>query len=167
VFADAPDRPMIGTSSSAAFASAVQLVNKTRFKPLTGHPSGPLYMGFANPVIAKMIQDLDGARECRNYIWRAFEDMQPSRTMGWTWTNEAMPQPLLRQVADISFQATTHMSRGAPRSVLPIERDEFGKYKLPVRFGTVTLIGLGLVVTNRRGFHNRRYIWPVGFTTSR
>jgi len=38
---------------------------------------------------------------------------------------------------------------------------------LPITCGIVTVHELGQVVTDRPAFHNKRYIWPLGFKSSR
>ncbi|CAG8449918.1 10833_t:CDS:2 [Racocetra fulgida] len=44
-----------------------------------------------------------------------------------------------------------------------VEKDDDGKYKLPVQIGILTVLNLGTVVYERDTFHNERYIWPVGY----
>ncbi|KAI8910822.1 F/Y rich C-terminus-domain-containing protein [Gorgonomyces haynaldii] len=42
-----------------------------------------------------------------------------------------------------------------------------GQLQLPVTLGVITLENLGQVVFDRSSFHSERYIYPVGFRTSR
>ncbi|CAG8571290.1 6386_t:CDS:2 [Cetraspora pellucida] len=44
-----------------------------------------------------------------------------------------------------------------------VEKDDEGRYKLPVQIGILTVLSLGTVVFERDTFHNERYIWPVGY----
>lgn len=54
-----------------------------------------------------------------------------------------------------------------PRRAQTVPYDEHGNPILPITFGVVTLHELGSIVTGRVSFHNKRYIWPVGYHTSR
>lgn len=45
--------------------------------------------------------------------------------------------------------------------------DGDGRPILPLSLGVLTLLELGRVVTDRPEFHNKRYIWPVGFHSMR
>jgi hypothetical protein len=45
--------------------------------------------------------------------------------------------------------------------------DDTGRPILPVTCGIVTVHELGHIVSDRQPFHNKRYIWPVGFRSSR
>jgi hypothetical protein len=56
--------------------------------------------------------------------------------------------------------------RAAARIVDP-PRDEHGNVILPLYFGAMALLSLGTVVTDRPEFHTDRYVYPVGFRTSR
>jgi len=49
----------------------------------------------------------------------------------------------------------------------PIERDADGQIKLPIQLGALTIFSLGTVITDKKKFHHKRYIWPVGFKSSR
>ncbi|CAG8827143.1 18137_t:CDS:2, partial [Racocetra persica] len=46
-----------------------------------------------------------------------------------------------------------------------VEKDDDGKYKLPVQIGILTVLSLGTVVYERDTFHNERYIWPVAYNS--
>lgn len=63
------------------------------------------------------------------------------------------------------------VARDEPRSVDPLPLDAEGQIKLPVVVGRgqeeVHIHSLGQVVWDREGFHTNRYIWPVGFRSSR
>ncbi|KAI8896919.1 F/Y rich C-terminus-domain-containing protein [Globomyces pollinis-pini] len=52
------------------------------------------------------------------------------------------------------------------RKIQDIGRDKEGHPQLPVQLGIITLESLGEIST-ASGFHNDRYIYPIGFTTSR
>ena len=49
----------------------------------------------------------------------------------------------------------------------PIEYDEEGNPKLPVKLGVITLHNLGVVNFSNPLYHSSRHIFPVGFKTSR
>ncbi|ORY89974.1 hypothetical protein BCR43DRAFT_567178 [Syncephalastrum racemosum] len=49
------------------------------------------------------------------------------------------------------------------RPFFEIEKDNFGRYILPVEIDSWTVLDLGHVVWDRPAFHNQRYIYPVGY----
>ncbi|CAB4015727.1 Transforming growth factor beta regulator 1, partial [Paramuricea clavata] len=53
------------------------------------------------------------------------------------------------------------------RKVQPIPVDAKGKPVFPIVLGGLTVHSLGDIVCDRPGFHSERYIWPVGFCSSR
>lgn len=48
-----------------------------------------------------------------------------------------------------------------------VSYDDDGNPIMPLTFGVVTILSLGSVVTDRPAFHSKRYIWPVGFKSTR
>lgn len=50
---------------------------------------------------------------------------------------------------------------------IPVEYDADGKPQMPLNVGVVTVEALGEVVFDRPAYHNRRYILPVGFHSTR
>lgn len=75
-------------------------------------------------------------------------------------------KPLPASMADAAPSTTSSSSRKT-RKVMYVEKDEDGNYRLPVQIGALTLLSLGQVIWNREGFHNDRYIWPVGYSVQR
>ena len=53
------------------------------------------------------------------------------------------------------------------RKALDLARGENGELLLPVKLGPLTLLQLGTIIFDREKFHNKRYIWPVGFESTR
>jgi len=45
--------------------------------------------------------------------------------------------------------------------------DAEGRPVLPLKLGIMTLVNLGTIVWDNPAFHNSRYIYPVGFETTR
>lgn len=67
-------------------------------------------------------------------------------------------------------KATSSSSSGSGPLVkryVPAEMDEKGKPKMPIVLGNLTVWNLGTIVTDRPKYHSKRYIWPVGFKSSR
>lgn len=60
-------------------------------------------------------------------------------------------------------------NRQAARNVRILPRDENGNLLLPCTIGKgaheVTILRLGQVIPDREGFHNARYIFPLGYTS--
>ncbi|XP_035686283.1 transforming growth factor beta regulator 1-like [Branchiostoma floridae] len=55
----------------------------------------------------------------------------------------------------------------AKRVVRPIPLDPTGRPIFPVTLGELTVYSLGDVVVDRADFHNEKFIWPVGFCSTR
>lgn len=51
--------------------------------------------------------------------------------------------------------------------VIPVPFDSEGNPILPLSLNMITVHGLGEIVYDRPAYHNKRYIFPVGYTTSR
>ncbi|KAH8557103.1 F/Y rich C-terminus-domain-containing protein, partial [Umbelopsis sp. PMI_123] len=49
------------------------------------------------------------------------------------------------------------------RTIVELEKDDHGNYKLPVEVDSWTVISLGKVIWDKPAFHNQRYIYPVGY----
>lgn len=62
---------------------------------------------------------------------------------------------------------TAEASAAVPRKAQSVPMDETGRPILPVTCGIVTVHELGQIVSDRQPFHNKRYIWPIGFKSSR
>ncbi|KAH8551223.1 F/Y rich C-terminus-domain-containing protein [Umbelopsis sp. PMI_123] len=61
--------------------------------------------------------------------------------------------------------------RTQPKAVQPLPRRPDGTIALPVTIGRgtneVIIYNIGTIVCDREGFHNPRYIWPVGFKSKK
>ncbi|KAJ3413785.1 hypothetical protein HDV05_007536 [Chytridiales sp. JEL 0842] len=60
--------------------------------------------------------------------------------------------------------------RNAPNAIRRIQRiptDENGVVTLPIQVGVLVIYSLGEIVHDRPGFHTDRYIFPVGYKSSR
>jgi len=93
------------------------------------------------------------------------------------------PQPENTQSATttVTPKAATGAAQGTPpvkpkrkkpgtavkRKVQPIAVDAKGKPIFPIALGGLTVHSLGEIVHDRPGFHSERYIWPVGYCSSR
>ncbi|CEP09409.1 hypothetical protein [Parasitella parasitica] len=82
IAADQPNDPIIANSATGAWTVVVRKTNEIRQRDHSNSASGPDYYGFKHPTIAKMIQDLPGARELKNYLWQNFEEMEPRAAKG-------------------------------------------------------------------------------------
>lgn len=60
---------------------------------------------------------------------------------------------------------TKRGGRAKKYSVIPKDKD--GNPILPIEIGMMRILCLGKIITDRPGFHSKRYIWPVGFRSSR
>jgi len=63
--------------------------------------------------------------------------------------------------------SSTNGSGPLVKRYVPAELDEKGKPKLPIVLGNLTVWNLGTIVADRPKYHSKRYIWPVGFKSSR
>ncbi|GAN05940.1 conserved hypothetical protein [Mucor ambiguus] len=88
VAADQPDKPIVANSATGAWTVVVRKANEIRQRDHSNSASGPDYFGLRHPTIAKMIQDLPGAGELKDYIWQDFEEMEPRAAKGVMATAE-------------------------------------------------------------------------------
>ncbi|CAO3702962.1 unnamed protein product [Rhizopus stolonifer] len=79
---DMPEDPIIANSATGAWTVVVRRSNEIRQREHSNSASGPDYYGFKHPTIAKLIQDLEGARTLKNYVWQNFEEMEPRAAKG-------------------------------------------------------------------------------------
>eukprot|EP01107_Rhizomastix_libera_P017617 TRINITY_DN8612_c0_g1_i1.p1 TRINITY_DN8612_c0_g1~~TRINITY_DN8612_c0_g1_i1.p1 ORF type:complete len:316 (+),score=81.55 TRINITY_DN8612_c0_g1_i1:159-1106(+) len=54
-----------------------------------------------------------------------------------------------------------------PKRFKELPRDENGKPVMPIQLRGFTILSLGKIVTDKPKFHSKRYIWPVGFKSTR
>ncbi|CAO3661779.1 unnamed protein product [Rhizopus microsporus] len=80
--ADMPDQPIIANSATGAWTIVVRKSNEIRHREHSNSASGPDYYGFKHPTIAKLIQDLPGAKDLKHYVWQNFEEMEPRAAKG-------------------------------------------------------------------------------------
>lgn len=80
--ADMPGQPIIANSATGAWTVVVRRSNEIRHRDHSNSASGPDYYGFKHPTIAKMIQDLPGAKDLEHYVWQPFEEMEPRAAKG-------------------------------------------------------------------------------------
>ncbi|KAF9156276.1 hypothetical protein BG015_006320 [Linnemannia schmuckeri] len=71
---DQPGKPIIAGTATGAWTHVVKTANAIRKRDHSNSASGPDYFGFSNATIAKMIQDLPHADECKSYIMQRFEE---------------------------------------------------------------------------------------------
>lgn len=62
---------------------------------------------------------------------------------------------------------TAEAAAATPRRVVAFATDDQGQPILPLTVGVVTLHSAGCIVADRPAFHNKRYIWPAGYHSSR
>ena len=66
------------------------------------------------------------------------------------------------------IRPTGKTSRERPsRRTIDVQRNEDGTPQLPLRLGVITIHDLGRIVADRPGWHTERYIWPLGFRSTR
>lgn len=53
------------------------------------------------------------------------------------------------------------------KKVLEVQRDRHGNVVFPLQLGGITIHSLGKVIWDRPAYHTEKYIWPVGFKSSR
>jgi hypothetical protein len=103
--------------------------------------SGPDYFGLTSPIICYLIQQMECADQCVNYVMKQFEKAPPKR-------EETEDSPVVR-IPNIAY-------------------DENGSPKLPIHLSRMHYVSdLGHIVTDRLDFHTDRYIYPAGFRSAR
>ncbi|KAI7905607.1 F/Y-rich N-terminus-domain-containing protein [Cokeromyces recurvatus] len=68
---------------------------------------------------------------------------------------------------DEDVEPAPKKQRTSRRRRLTIPRDENGKVKLPFQIASLNVLSLGKIEYERPGFHNDRYIFPIGYTVER
>ncbi|KAL6064802.1 F/Y-rich N-terminus-domain-containing protein [Balamuthia mandrillaris] len=53
------------------------------------------------------------------------------------------------------------------KQYVPVKRDKEGNIKFPIVIGGLKVYSLGSIVWDRKKFHAKRYIWPVGYKSTR
>jgi hypothetical protein len=69
---DAPKYTIISDSAPGAWETVIQSACRVRNIPPIVSTSDIDDFGFTDPTIAKMVQDLKGARKCKDYAWQEF-----------------------------------------------------------------------------------------------
>eukprot|EP01102_Stenamoeba_stenopodia_P017678 TRINITY_DN6377_c0_g2_i1.p1 TRINITY_DN6377_c0_g2~~TRINITY_DN6377_c0_g2_i1.p1 ORF type:complete len:750 (+),score=266.72 TRINITY_DN6377_c0_g2_i1:129-2378(+) len=69
---DAPEQIYHNSTSSGVWTEVLK-----RIKKKTVSVSGPEMFGLSDPTVQKLIQDLPGARECKNYLWKEINIKRP------------------------------------------------------------------------------------------
>ncbi|KAJ2963634.1 hypothetical protein NQZ79_g1449 [Umbelopsis isabellina] len=79
---DCPNEPIIANSATGAWTAMVKRANEVRGILRTNSASGPDYYGLGHATIASLVQELDGADKCQDYVWQQFEAMQDRAAKG-------------------------------------------------------------------------------------
>lgn len=79
---DCPDEPIVANSATGAWTAMVKRANEVRGIPRTNSASGPDYYGLGHATIASLVQELEGADKCKDYVWQQFEAMQDRAAKG-------------------------------------------------------------------------------------
>jgi hypothetical protein len=111
---------------------------------------GQVYFGLSSRVTCSLIQQMDGADKCVNYVMKLFG--QPGERV----------KNLSR--SGIGEERLSSELLPAPK----IAYDDNGAPLLPIKLTAVMfVIDLGHIVTDRPGFHTNSYIYPAGFKSLR
>jgi len=85
---DDQSNPVVGISATAVWTVVVKRVGALRIeeggKKTFANVSGPEYFGYANPTIARLIQQLPNAEKCTKYRRQEYLPNVPMRTSGDT-----------------------------------------------------------------------------------
>ncbi|XP_012556759.1 transforming growth factor beta regulator 1 isoform X1 [Hydra vulgaris] len=85
-----------------------------------------------------------------------------------TKTSYKTPQTQFEEDIRLSDEKPKRKKPGTARKrVLPLHLDDLGVPLFPITLGTLCVYDLGEVVSHKPGFHSERYIWPVGFCSTR
>jgi hypothetical protein len=118
----------------------------------------PEYFGLSSSIICYLIQQMEGADKCVNYVMRPFG---PPRVKARK-LNPSKPAHLSTSV--IAKETSLRDLLPAPT----ITYDDNGTRTLPIHLSSTTIIiELGHIVTDRPGFHTASFIYPAGFKSSR
>lgn len=77
---DCPKMAINSNTATGAWIPVVSAISQLKKKDKSSSTSGPDNFGLSNPTISMLIQELDNARLCKNYVWKSFiEDVAPSQ----------------------------------------------------------------------------------------
>ncbi|KAI8372972.1 F/Y rich C-terminus-domain-containing protein [Radiomyces spectabilis] len=68
--ADAPEETLSAKTATGVWALVIKRANEVRQKESSNAISGPEYYGFAHPIVAELIEELDGVDKCTRYVRR-------------------------------------------------------------------------------------------------
>lgn len=118
------------------------------------------------------IKHMGGEVELEEYIVKPFDDdFMPNISLNsksLTLINDVEDQGSTDQDdmrGKVVFSRKTPENRVREYSMAPPNED--GTYTIPAKYGPVTLISIGSIVTDDVQFHNDRYIFPVGYHIKR
>ncbi|GAB5592004.1 hypothetical protein Unana1_06904 [Umbelopsis nana] len=80
--ADCPTEPIVANSATGAWTAMVKRANEVRGILRTNSASGPDYYGLGHATVASLVQELEGADKCKDYVWQQFEAMQDRAAKG-------------------------------------------------------------------------------------
>lgn len=129
----------------------------------------------------KAAADITGAKDVVNEKPVKQEKKKPAKPKKPKAQQSESSQPVTSVIADAAPKSAVATVPGIPsvkpkrkkpgtavkRKVQPIAVDPKGKPIFPIVLGGLTVHSLGEIVHERPGFHSERYIWPIGYCSSR
>ena len=154
------------TSSSLSASNA-----KKRSRPVTSGSRFNRLSALTQAMRTGIISDDEGNNLNANQIIAA--DVSDSEDLGFNEEEAELSQ--LKKVRSSggaggqqgSSLPNTPIKEEAALKVIPVPYDAEGKPILPLSLNMITVHRLGEIIYDRPAYHNKRYILPVGFTTSR
>eukprot|EP01092_Planopodium_desertum_P006439 TRINITY_DN26811_c0_g1_i1.p1 TRINITY_DN26811_c0_g1~~TRINITY_DN26811_c0_g1_i1.p1 ORF type:complete len:312 (+),score=54.83 TRINITY_DN26811_c0_g1_i1:628-1563(+) len=93
-----------------------------------------------------------------------FSKAKPSKALAAPASKKKKRQPA-SSASSASSTPSKSKSHG-PKKVADVPRDEEGNLIFPIKLGVLIVESLG-EVSDKAGYHNKKYIWPVGFRSKR
>lgn len=159
----------IPQTSSTASASA-SAVAKKRSRPATSGSRFNRLSALTQAMRTGIISDDEGSNLPANQLIAA--DVTDSEDLGFDGEETELSH--LKKVRTVASGATqvsslpnTPIKEEAALKVIPVPYDDDRNPILPLSLNMITVHRLGEVIYDRPAYHNKRYILPIGFTTSR
>jgi hypothetical protein len=157
-------------SQSNSLASSGSTAAKKRSRPATSGSRFNRLSALTQAMRTGIISDDEGSNLPANQMVTA--DVTDSEDLGFEGEEAELSQ--LKKVrtavtgtAQPASFAMAPVKEEAALKVIPVPYDAEGNPILPLSLNMITVHRLGEVVYDRPAYHNKRYILPVGFTTSR
>ena len=155
---------------NSAVTSSASVATKKRSRPATSGARFNRLSALTQAMRTGIISDEEGGNLPSNQLIAA--DVTDSEDLGFDGEEAELShlkkvRTVAAGTAQVASLPNTPIKEEAALKVIPVPYDDEGNPILPLSLNMITVHRLGEVIYDRPAYHNKRYILPVGFTTSR